>query len=423
MNAQVTGEQNDGRTHGIDVISIHQSTQLTDSGYAAVVLQNSRATTSTLSRTPGAARPPALGPDVPAAVEAALHGFLDAESAELLSLDPALEPLVTAVRNSVLSGGKRLRPLFAYWAWRACGGNGDLAPTLPAFAALELLHAFALVHDDVMDRSATRRGTPTAHRALAATHTAFGMRGDADRFGESAAILAGDLCLVWADRLLGRTQVPPDSLAAARDAYDSMRIEAIAGQFLDVLGGCAPDWSVDAALRTARLKTAGYTVIRPLRFGAALAGARGRLAPPRLAFTRYGVATGEAFQLRDDLLGVFGAPEATGKPVGDDLVQGKPTVLLLLARAAATPRQATELDRLLARCADRGERGAPPEDQAGDITRLTELIEATGAPERVEGMIETRVKQAQAALTTTAFEPPAPQVLAGLARTLAWRSR
>jgi len=336
-------------------------------------------------------------------VETELAAFVSAQSAGLVRLDPALESLAIAVRDAVLGAGKRIRPVFAYWGWRAGGGQEPVEAVLPALAAIELMHAFALVHDDVMDRSDTRRGRPTAHRSLAATHRRARLTGDAEWFGDAAAVLAGDLCLVWADQLMGRARVAPATLMAARCAYDRMRIEAIAGQFLDVLGDCAPIWTVERALRTARLKTAGYTVIRPLHYGLALAGAAD--GPLSAAFTRYGIAAGEAFQLRDDLLGAFGHPEVTGKPVGDDLAQGKPTVLLQIARAQATPAQLRDLDH---------------EPRAR--SRVADAVRATGAAEQVEEMISERVMESRRALDDAPLDAGVRDALIRLAETIAWRS-
>jgi geranylgeranyl diphosphate synthase type I len=344
-------------------------------------------------------------------VEQALSDFVLAETAALLDVDHALEPLLAAARDAVLGGGKRIRPLFAYWGWRSVAGPAaPVQPVLPALAALELLHAFALVHDDVMDRSATRRGRPTAHRALAAAHAGQRLRGDAERFGDSGAILVGDLCLVWADRLMSRAKVPAPALAGARAAYDRMRVEAIAGQFLDVLGDHARSWSPERALRTARLKTAGYTATWPLHYGAALAGATGTAfarGPLGRAYTRYGLAVGEAFQLRDDLLGLYGEPAVTGKPVGDDL--GKPTMLLLLARALANAAQHAELDKLLAA-------------EQPDVTRLAEVVRATGAARRLSDMITERVADAQGALADAPLDESVRAALGELAAAVAWRA-
>ncbi|HEU5111504.1 MAG TPA: polyprenyl synthetase family protein, partial [Micromonosporaceae bacterium] len=314
--------------------------------------------------------------------------------------------------DSVLAGGKRLRPVFAYWGWRGLARAGEPAePLLPALASLELLHAFALVHDDVMDDSDLRRGRLTAHRRLAADHAAAGRRGDPNRFGYSAAVLVGDLCLVWADRLMANGGVP--ALAEARGHYDQMRIDAVAGQYLDLLGDADPGaWSVERALRVARHKTASYTVHRPLRFGAALAGERARSAPRRAAvlqaFDRYGVTVGEAFQLRDDLLGAFGDPRVTGKGAGDDLRTGKPTTLMMLARRMASRAQRRELDREAAAAA--GEAGEAA------VARLAALLVDTGAAERVEAMIDQRVTTALAALDAAPVPADARHALRRLAR-------
>lgn len=338
--------------------------------------------------------------DLITAVDDTLTTFLTAEVDSLAEIDAAMGGFAAAARQAVLAGGKRIRPTFAYWGWRgAVGGTEALPPVLPALAALELLHAFALVHDDVMDASTTRRGRPTTHIALAEQHIAAGHRGDPDRFGEAVAVLIGDLCLVWADRLLARAAVPPARLFEVRRCYDQMRVETVAGQYLDVLGENDPaSWSVDRALRVARYKTASYTVQRPMLMGACLAGVP---ADDSLvsAYTRYGLAVGEAFQLRDDLLGVYGDPATTGKPAGDDLRTGKPTTLLMVARQLATPAQL----RVLERAGD------------GPVDRLAELVAETGAVTRVERMIAERVGDALAALDAAPVDRTARTALTGLA--------
>ncbi|MET7706077.1 polyprenyl synthetase family protein [Micromonospora sp. NPDC005413] len=338
--------------------------------------------------------------DLITAVDDTLTTFLAAEVDSLTEIDAAMGGFAAAARQAVLAGGKRIRPTFAYWGWRgAVGGTEALPPVLPALAALELLHAFALVHDDVMDASTTRRGRPTTHIALAEQHIAAGHRGDPDRFGEAVAVLIGDLCLVWADRLLARAAVPPARLFEVRRCYDQMRVETVAGQYLDVLGENDPaSWSVDRALRVARYKTASYTVQRPMLMGACLAGVP---ADDSLvsAYTRYGLAVGEAFQLRDDLLGVYGDPATTGKPAGDDLRTGKPTTLLMVARELATPAQL----RVLERAGD------------GPVDRLAELVAETGAVTRVERMIAERVGDALAALDAAPVDRTARTALTGLA--------
>ncbi|RLP91983.1 polyprenyl synthetase family protein [Micromonospora sp. CV4] len=338
--------------------------------------------------------------DLITAVDDTLTTFLTAEVDSLAEIDAAMGGFAASAREAVLAGGKRIRPTFAYWGWRgAVGGSEPLPPVLPALAALELLHTFALVHDDVMDSSATRRGRPTAHVALAAQHVAAGHRGDPDRFGEAVAVLVGDLCMVWADRLLAHTTVAPARLFEVRRCYDQMRVETIAGQYLDVLGeNDAANWSIDRALRVARYKTASYTVQRPLLYGSCLAGVPAD-DPLATAYTRYGLAVGEAFQLRDDLLGAYGDPATTGKPAGDDLRTGKPTTLLMLARQLATPAQLKALDRA-------GE---------GRVDRLAELIADTGAVARVERMIAERVGDALAALDAAPVDRTARTALTGLA--------
>lgn len=340
------------------------------------------------------------------AVERSLVEFLSAEVAAFDEADPELGGFARTARDCVLAGGKRLRPTFAYWGWCGLAGSGaPLAPVVPAFAALELLHTFALVQDDMMDASGTRRGRPAAHRILAMQHSRAGRTGDPQRFGTAAAMLLSDLCLVWADRLLATSSVPATAVLAARRCYDAMRVETIAGQYLDVLSeGAASGWSERRALWVARYKTASYTVLRPLCFGAALTG---QPVPARItaAYTAYGGAVGEAFQLRDDLLGVYGDPAVTGKPAGDDLRSGKPTLLLMTARRLATPAQRAELVRTL----------SASNHNDLDIDRLAQLIAATGAVDRIEDMIHARVTAARAAIHDAPIDRTARRALAELA--------
>ncbi|WP_232050660.1 polyprenyl synthetase family protein [Actinoplanes sp. OR16] len=321
------------------------------------------------------------------AVEGTLADFLASQIAALDAVDPALGGFARTARDLVMAGGKRLRPTFAYWGWRGVVGSAEpVEAVLPALGALELMHTFALVHDDLMDESDTRRGRPTAHRIFASQH--------GGHFGGSAAILVGDLCLVWADQLLSRTRLPAAALLDVRDRYDRMRVEAIAGQYLDVLGESDPSsWSVERALTVARHKTASYTIQWPLSFGAALAGGDRRLDE---AYRVYGITVGEAFQLRDDLLGVYGDPAVTGKPAADDLRTGKPTTLLMMAKRMATPVQLAAFD-------------------TGDIALRAEIIAETGAPARVEEMIKLRVDEGVAALSEAPIHPDARAELIELA--------
>ncbi|RNI02581.1 polyprenyl synthetase family protein [Micromonospora aurantiaca] len=359
---------------------------------------------------PGATDDPVRGvlaaftKDLIKGVDETLAAFLAAEVESLTEIDAAMGGFAATARDSVLAGGKRVRPTFAYWGWRGVvGGEEPLCSVLPALSALELLHTFALVHDDVMDASDTRRGLPTAHRAAAARHRAAGHTGDPDRYGEAVAVLIGDLCMVWADRLMAHAAVPAERLLDVRRCYDQMRVETVAGQFLDVLGeNDSASWTVDRALRVARYKTASYTVQRPLLFGACLAGADAD-DPLIAAYTRYGLAVGGAFQLRDDLLGVYGDPETTGKPAGDDLRTGKPTALLMLARQLADPAQRRVLER------------AGSVTSATEVDRLADVVRDTGATARVERMISDRVTEALAALGTAPIDETARTALTGLA--------
>ncbi len=340
-------------------------------------------------------------PDIPAEVQRALTTYLDVQARRLSAVGPELAAQVDAARDAT-SGGKRLRPSFCYWGFRAAGGDPSL-PILTAAASLELLHVSALVHDDVMDSSDVRRGAPSAHRRFEAEQRARQGSGDPESFGVGAAILLGDLCLVWADGLLHTSGFNPAALRRAATYFDAFRAEVIAGQYLDLVAQASGDPDMDRALRVLRFKSAKYTVERPLHIGAALAGASPDLYG---ALSAYGLPVGEAFQLRDDLLGVFGDPAVTGKPAGDDLREGKRTVLVAYAVDHASEVQLAEFDKLF---------GRPDLDDDG-IQLLREILVDSRAVDACEDLITRRTEAAADALAEAPFaDESARAALADLA--------
>jgi geranylgeranyl diphosphate synthase, type I len=340
--------------------------------------------------------------DLRGRVHATLAAFLTRQGERLAAIDPAaLAPVLEAARVLLLGSGKRLRPAFAYWGYRGAGG-ADRADVVAAVSALELVQASALIHDDVMDGSDTRRGEPSAHRRFAALHRADGWRGDPDAFGTAAAILLGDLCLVWSDELLHSSGVAADALARARPVFDEMRSEVTVGQYLDVRAQAAGDSSVRRASLVARYKSAKYTVERPLLLGAALAGAGPAV---RAAYSGYGLPLGEAFQLRDDVLGVFGDPAVTGKPAGDDLREGKRTYLIAATLDAVDLATAADVEKRL---------GDPALDVDG-VEALRAIITGSGALARTENRIAELTATALDALAAAEVDPEAVEVLRALA--------
>lgn len=332
-----------------------------------------------------------------ARTERHLREFLDARLAASDDLSPYERTVVEPLRTLVLGRGKRLRAAFCYWGWRGAGGpDHEDDGAVAAGAALELLHAAALVHDDVMDESELRRGQPSLHRQLAAEHTARGWRGSAEHFGISAAIVAGDLCLVWADQMLRSSGISPERLHRAGTVFDAMRSETMRGQYLDLTSQASGVLDVDEALRVARAKTAASTVAGPLQFGGVLAGA----ARPLLdRYAGYGHALGVAFQLQDDLLGAFGDEVVTGKPSGDDLRDGKCTVLLAEARRRAGPASYARIDELV-------------NDRTDDAVReLRALIEDTGARAHVEDLVKRLGGEAIVTLDGTQSIAPAVRAM------------
>jgi geranylgeranyl diphosphate synthase type I len=320
-------------------------------------------------------------------IQAVLDDFLDRQRELLGEVEPDLLPLVAAAVD-LLAGGKRLRPAFCYWGWRGAGGADDAVVIIRAAACLELFHAAALIHDDLMDGSDLRRGMPSVHRRFALVHEKNGWHGDASRFGNAAALLLGDLCLGWSDELLDIAGLPDAALRRGRPIFERMRTELIGGQYLDVLEqatGAMHPGQAARARRVIRYKSAKYSVEHPLRLGGSLAGASEALLA---AYSAYGLSLGEAFQLRDDVLGVFGDPDRTGKPAGDDLREGKRTVLVAYALEHASPAQAVAVETLL----------GDPFLTGDGVDTLRQIIVDTGALRRVERLVDDLVGAAASAL-------------------------
>lgn len=318
-------------------------------------------------------------------VGAVLTQFIDDKRRDLAPLGADMAPLFEIAQQYV-SGGKRLRPAFAYWGWRAAGGSPKRRDAMIcAAAAIEFVHASALVHDDVMDDSDTRRGQPAAHRQFARIRPAGTAVRQTTQFGTMGAILLGDMLLSWSDELFNRSELKPKALARGRVYFDKLRTEVVAGQYLDVLAQTSGKSSPADAMRVVRYKAAKYTVERPLQFGAALAGADRSLIR---ALSAYGIPLGEAFQLRDDVLGVFGETRVTGKPSGDDIREGKRTLLMARAYAKANPAQRKVLDVNF---------GQPRVDAQG-ISGVQDVLRESGALQAVEIVIDELTTAALTAL-------------------------
>jgi geranylgeranyl diphosphate synthase type I len=359
------------------------------------------------TRTSGTIELPPACAELTARVDEELGRFLKVQREAMAEVDPSTTALFAELERVIASGGKRLRPLFCCLGHLAAGANID-ERIIRAAAALELLHTFAIVHDDVMDRSPSRRGSPASWVHLAEEHRRSGLVGDPQGYGLSAAILAGDMAVLLADRQLLEAGFTTDRLIPALHRYDRMRVDVVAGQFLDVLAAHRGSADEAEARRIAVLKSGGYTVEAPVQIGAILGGAGDQLLG---VLSSYGVALGEAFQLRDDVLGVFGDPEVTGKDRDSDLREGKRTVLLAKAAAAAGP----EARRFLQ------ERVGRPDLSPEEVERARDLIEATGALDGVLDLIGELVARARSALPSGLIPEPAAELLREMARVVAIR--
>ena len=328
---------------------------------------------------------------------------LDDAIAKWSAFDEDLRAPMEQIAKLVLAGGKRLRPSFCHWGFVGAGGVADDPRDTDAGAALELMHAFALFHDDVMDDAASRRGTPTAHTAFSTLHDTEDWTGESRRFGEGVAILIGDLTFVMADELLAGA--PPDAWLV----WNELRTELNIGQLLDIIGSVQRDRRLDKAERICRYKSGKYTVERPLHLGAVLAAPdrAGQILP---ALSAYGLPLGDAFQMRDDVMGAFGDEAVTGKPVGGDLREGKPTPLLARAVAAASPAQRAVLDRV-------GEPGLGDEE----VAAMQQVIVDTGALAALESQIAELSAEAVSAIEKAPITAESRDELIALANYVSWR--
>jgi len=336
-----------------------------------------------------------------ARIQVTLDEFVDEQARRLEPLGKDAARLMAEARSSI-TGGKRLRAAFCFWGFKAVRERAENEQGLVrAAAALELLHASALVHDDYMDASDVRRGRPATHKVLEASHRGHGWKGDPEQYGAAGAILLGDLLLCWSDELLRNCGLDHPVVRKGLDLYDATRSEVITGQFLDVSSQARGKSDVETAMTVLRYKSAKYSIERPLHIGAALAGAGPEI---QQALSGFGLPLGEAFQLRDDLLGVFGDSEVTGKPAGDDLSEGKRTVLVALAVDRAPTRDAAVLDDLLGHALG-----------AEDVRELRRIIEDSGAHAAVETMIDELTSRSLEALKQAPVTPVARGVLRALA--------
>ena len=328
-------------------------------------------------------------------IDARVRSLMTSELARWTRVDSQLAEPVDALSALVLAGGKRLRPAFAHWAFVGVGGDPDDTRIIDAGAGLELLHTFALIHDDIMDGSRTRRGAEAIHVQFIRSHRNFKGRGEDRRFGEGAAILVGDLAFVYADILMSTAN--HEALAV----FNELRVEVNIGQYLDLVGSVRGEPTLVAAQRICQYKSGKYTIERPLHLGAALAG---RLDDVEAELSAYGMPLGEAFQLRDDIMGAVGDDAITGKPVGDDLREGKPTALVARAREVATVGQR----QLLSRIGD-------PQLTDDEIADLQHILRATGTVQWVEERIATLRDEAIEAIGNAGLTTGATEALVDLA--------
>ena len=343
------------------------------------------------------------------AVEIELSKFLREQTAFLQAISGDLSPVSTALSSFLLDSGKRLRPLFAYSGYLSTGAEIS-APDIKAIASLELLQACALIHDDLMDGSDTRRGKPSIHRHFESIHVQDELEGFAPAYGLAAAVLLGDLALVWSSQMLNEAGLTQQQLHDVSPIHDEMRVELMAGQFLDIHEQTQKTTDLQRSIKIARYKSGKYTIERPLHIGLALSG---RQSPELIAaLSAYGLPLGEAFQYRDDLLGVFGEPNDTGKPSGDDLREGKRTVLIALTDLESSDSMRQEIKKYF----------GDPDLDADGVSIVQEIITSSGARQKLESMIDQLTEEALRAADNELISEQADSLLRELAKIATKRS-
>lgn len=349
---------------------------------------------------------PASSNDVRRRVDALLEDIVGRRAADVAQRGPF--PELQALRSFALGGGKRMRAILCYWGWRGAGGPDDsAAAAITAGAALELFHAFTLIQDDIIDGSDTRRGRPAMHRQLAMWHERENWQGTSGSFGAWTAIVLGDLCQVWADELLDSCSQDLARVDAVRRAYDRMRTGVICGEYLELVEQARKSFSTAQYLVVAREKAAPH-IVGSLQVGAALAGGSPEL---RDAYAAFGTPLGEAYQLRDDVLGVLGDPQVTGKPVSDDLREGKPTALMAWAFQHATPIGRDRIKVLY---------GQSKLDESG-ARELRDILRTTGAVAAIGDLVEARTREALTAIRKAPITDDARRALTEVATTATGR--
>lgn len=352
------------------------------------------------------------GDDPTPAIQRELENFLTCRAKSLAEIDPRCSDIAARLESFVLGGGKRMRPRFGLAAFQACLPLGDSSASvdhrtaIKALSALELIQACALVHDDIIDDSATRRGLPTVHIALASEHESAGWHGAAEDYGRSQAILLGDIALAWADEMFTEALLDSPSISVevfrrAHEVWAAMKTEVLGGQMLDVHAEAVESADLDTPARVNRFKTAAYTIERPVHLGAVLAGAPSETIE---ALRTFGVSMGIAYQLVDDSLGVFGDPAVTGKPSGDDIREGKRTLLINFALNSAAPEDANALSGFLG-----------TELDSEQLTRCREILVSSGAVDHVEKEIGRLTSEGDSALDAAALDATGQQTLRDLA--------
>lgn len=305
--------------------------------------------------------------------------------------------MASSLSDFVRDGGKRFRPIFSYLGYLGAGGEASDA-AIQVSSSLELVHACALIHDDLMDGSDSRRGKPSLHKYFESLHSQSKYLGKPEKFGAAAAILIGDLALSWSDQMIYESDSDSLNLKGALHVFYEMRSELMAGQYLDVLEGVIAKSETERSRKIAQYKSGKYSIERPLQFGGSLASANSKILE---SYSEYGLPLGEAFQLRDDILGIFGKSDVTGKPSGDDIREGKRTLLIAMTLEGCNPVQKSKIENSLGKS----------DLSDSEVTSIQEIIVESGALASCEALIENLYARAIQAIQNSDIEAEVIELL------------
>jgi len=323
-------------------------------------------------------------------VEKELDLFFKDKLEKADKIDPSSKQMIELLKEFTLRGGKRLRAALVYYGYR-CFSNKNLKEIIKASVTMELIQSYLLIHDDIIDNDDLRRNGPTLHISYKNIAKRKYKKIDSNHFGLSMAILAGDICAAFANEIMAKLKIKEKNKIQALNVLNHSLHHVIYGQVLDVLSELRIITNKDIE-KIHRLKTATYTIESPLHIGALLAGAKQKHLK---TLSNYAIPLGKAFQIKDDILGMFGEKEKVGKPVGSDIKEGKKNLLILKALESATPAQRQAIEEALGN----------QDLTKNQLNQVRAIVIKTGSLSYSQNLAKNLVKKAKSAIKSAKFRP------------------